>query len=88
MKINSHIENYLTNKDKSNENSFSQKIQENKTGSNEDKVTLSQEGILKSKSIDNTQKINQLKQDIENGTYNIDSDKVSNAILDMDKFFS
>jgi len=88
MKINSQIENYLANKTKSNENSFPQKTQEAKTSLNEDRVSLSQEGVLKSKSIDNTQKINQLKQDVENGTYNIDSDKVSNAILDMDKLFS
>ncbi len=88
MKINSQIENYPANKTKSNENSFPQKTQETKTSLNEDRVTISQEGILKSKSIDNTQKINQLKKDIENGTYNIDSDKVSNAIINMDKLFS
>jgi flagellar biosynthesis anti-sigma factor FlgM len=87
MKINPQIENYIANKPKVNENQSSQQTENKQISSSEDKVTLSQEGILKSKSIDNNQKIEQLKEEIKNGTYSIDSQKISNAILEMDKLF-
>ncbi len=87
MKINLQIQNYIANKPKVNESVSSQKTENKQTSSNEDKVTLSQEGILKSKSIDNNQKIEQLREEIKNGTYSIDSQKISNAILEMDKLF-
>lgn len=87
MKINPQIENHIANKPIVNENASSQKTENKQTSLNEDKVTLSQEGILKSKSIDNNQKIEKLREEIKNGTYSIDSQKISNAILEIDKLF-
>jgi len=87
MKINPQIENYISNKPKTHENTSSQKLENKQAPLNEDKVTLSQEGILKSKSIDNNQKIEHLRQEIKNGTYNADPQKISDAIIQMEKLF-